>query len=169
MNEDKATRYHRLRRRASLIGTGLSALLLLVLVVSGASAYLRTFAASLVHDSFSLTVVLYVILLTVAFELVQVPLSFYLGVTLERRYGLSTQTTARWWLDHAKAAAIGLSFALAGALLVAWMIRWNPERWWLVAAAAFSAVMIVLAQLAPVLLLPVFYEFKPLDRPALRD
>jgi len=29
--------------------------------------------------------------------------------------------------------------------------------------------MIVLAQLAPVVLLPIFYDFKPLDRPGLRD
>ena len=40
-------------------------------------------------------------------EAVQLPLAFYQGVTLERRYGLSTQTTARWWRDHLKAGGVG--------------------------------------------------------------
>jgi STE24 endopeptidase len=169
MNEDRASRYHRLRRRASVLGTVLSAVLLGALVASGVSASLRDLAASPVHDSFPLTVLTYVVLLTLAGEIVQLPLAFYLGVVLERRYGLSTQTTASWWVDHGKAAAIGLAFAAGGALAVASLIRWSPEWWWLAAAATFSLVIIVLAQLAPVLLLPVFYEFKPLDRPALRD
>jgi STE24 endopeptidase len=33
----------------------------------------------------------------------------------------------------------------------------------------FAAAMIGLAQLAPVVLLPIFYQFRPLDRPALAD
>jgi STE24 endopeptidase len=169
VNEDKATRYHRLRRRTSIAGIVLGAALLALLLLTGASAALRDAATSAAGGSFSLAIVFYVGLLALAEELIQLPLAFYAGVTLERRYGLSTQTTVGWWWDHAKAAAIGLAFAAGGALLVFWCIRWSPEYWWVAAAAAFSAVMIALAQLAPVVLLPVFYEFKPLDRPALRD
>jgi STE24 endopeptidase len=169
VNEDKASRYHRLRRRTSVSATGLGALLLLLLIVSGASAALRDLAFGASGGSFSLTILIYVGVLALVAEVIQVPLAFYAGVTLERRYGLSTQTLTSWWIDHIKAVAIGLAFAGGGALLVAWLIRWSPERWWILAAAAFSAVTIVLAQLAPVVLLPVFYEFKPLDRPALRE
>jgi len=169
MNEEKASRYHRLRRRASLAGPIVSAVLLVLLVVSGASAVLRDGTTALVGGSFALAVLAYVVVLMLAAEVIELPLAFYLGVTLERRYGLSTQTTARWWVDHIKAAAIGLAFAAAGAIAVAFLIRWNPEWWWLAAAAVFSAVIVLFAQLAPVALLPLFYEFKPLDRPVLRD
>ena len=169
MNEDRATRYHRLRRRASLLATASEALLLLLLLATHASAALRDFSASAASGSFTLTILAYVGLVALLSEAVQLPLSFYLGVTLERRYGLSTETTARWWLDHAKAVAIGFVFAACGALLVLWLIRWSPDRWWMAAAAGFSVLMIGMAHLAPVLLLPLFYEFKPLDRPALRE
>ena len=169
MNEDKATRYHRLRRRASLLGTFGVASLLIVLIVSGASGALRNAAVSLVGGSFVGTVVLYVVLLFVAAELIELPLAYYLGVTLERRYGLSTQTILSWWADHLKAAGIGVVFLACGSVVVSLIIRAQPERWWVMAAVGFSAVMIVLAQLAPVLLLPIFYEFTPLDRPALRE
>ena len=140
---------------------------LVALVVSGASAALRAYAASLVGSSFLLTLVVYVVLLALINEAMSLPFAFYLGVTLERRYGLSTETTARWWLDHLKAGGVALVFALLAALIVCSLIRWDPGRWWLFSAAVFTLIMVGLVQLAPVLLLPLFYEFKPLDREAL--
>ena len=167
MNEDKSARYHRLRRRASVVSTVLGIGLLVALVVSGGSAALRAYAASLAGSSFVLTLVIYVVLLALLNEAVSLPFAFYEGVTLERRYGLSTQTTARWWFDHAKAGLVALVFGLIAALIVCSLIRWDPNRWWIVAAAVFTVIMVGLVQLAPVLLLPLFYEFKPLDREAL--
>ncbi len=168
-NEDKATRYHRLKRRAAIAGASCGVVLLLALLVTGGSAALRDVAASAARDSFLLTVFVYVGLVALIGEAVQLPIAFYVGVTLERRFGLSTETTARWWWDHAKAVAIGYVLAGAGAVIVCWLVRWSPERWWIAAAIAFAAILVGLAQLAPIVLLPLFYEFKPLDRPALRD
>src|SRR5690349_7261996 len=90
-NEDKATRYHRLRRRASLAGVVLAAILLIVLAVSGGSARLRDVTGS--------SVVLYTVLLVLFSELVQLPLALYQEIALERRYGLSIQPLRKWWLD----------------------------------------------------------------------
>ncbi len=167
MNEDKSARYHRLRRRASLASTALGALLLAGLVVSGGSTALRNMSASLAGGSFLLMLACYVALLALVSEALQLPLAFYQGVTLERRYGLSTQTTARWWLDHLKAGVVTLVFGLIAAIIVCSLIRWSPERWWILAAAVFTVILVALVQLSPVLLLPIFYEFKPLDREAL--
>jgi STE24 endopeptidase len=166
-NEDKATRYHRLRRRAALSGTAVGALLLLLLVTSGWSADLRDAAAAIAGPSLTRTLMVYVVLIALLSEAAQLPLAFYQGVTLERRYGLSTQTTARWWLDRLKAGAVAIVFAIGAALIVWGLLRWSPERWWLVGALCFGLVLVLLAHLAPVLLLPLFYRFKPLDRPEL--
>ena len=167
MNEDKATRYHRLRRRASLSGTALAAAWLLLLLVTGWSTSLRDVATSMARQSFVLTVIWYVVLVAVLSEAVQLPLAFYRGVILERQYELSTQTTARWWLDHLKAGGLVLVFAVAGALVVWSLLRWNPEYWWLVASLCFACFLVLLAQIGPVLLLPAFYTFKPLQRTTL--
>jgi len=167
MNEDKASRYHRLQRRASLAGTALAAAFLLLLLVTGRSATLRDLAASMAGQSFVFTITGYVVLVALLSEAIQLPLAFYQGVTLERRYELSTQTTGRWWLDRLKAGGVALLFATAGALIVSTLLRWNPEFWWLVAALCFASMLVLLAQLAPVLLLPLFYTFTPLERPAL--
>lgn len=166
-NEDKAARYQRLKRRASLLNTAVGALFLVVLLVSGGSTQLRDLAASVTGQTFALTLVVYVIALAVLADVVRLPLAFYQGITLERRYGLSTQTTGKWWRDHLKGGLLGLVFALIGAAIVMALLRWTPGNWWLVAAAVFSVLMVVLAQLAPVLLVPMFYDCRPLDRPAL--
>jgi STE24 endopeptidase len=97
-------------------------------------------------------------------EGVQLPFAFYQGVTLERRYGLSTQTTWRWWLDQAKGLALGLVFAVGASLLTWYLLRWSPERWWMIGALCFAVILVGLVQVAPVFLLPIFYELKPLAR-----
>jgi STE24 endopeptidase len=168
-NEDKATRYHRLQRRASVFATVLSALVLALLLATGASAAIRDLVISWFGQSFVVTVIGYVVVVGIVLELVGLPLAFYRGVTLERRYDLSTQTTARWWIDHVKAGAISLVFAAIAALIVLSLIRWDPERWWISAAVVFTVILVLLAQLAPVLLMPLFYEITPLTRDALRD
>jgi STE24 endopeptidase len=166
-NEDKATRYHRLQRRASFLSTGVTALLLLLFLAAGWSATLRDGVNRFTGGGLVLTVIAYVIALAVLNEIVQLPFSYYQGVTLERRYGLSTESAAHWWTNHLKAAALGLALGAPAALLVVALIRWSPERWWIAAAAAFIGLLVGLAQLAPVLVMPLFYQFKPLERPDL--
>ena len=167
MNEDKSARYHRLRRRATVLSTALSTAFLLVFLTSGWSARLRDAAASWSGDSFPLTVVAYTLGLLLFSELIQLPIAFYEGITLERRYGLSTQTTAHWWKEHAKSLFVTAVFAVIAALLVLGVLRLSPQHWWIIGAASFSAILVLLAQIAPVVLLPLFYEVKPLQREAL--
>ena len=115
-NEDKATRYHRLQRRASVAATGAAVLILVLLLVSGGAVWLRDAVQGATGHSFVLSVAGYVVALALLTECIQLPFSYYQGVTLEKRYGLSTERLARWWLDRAKAMAIGVMFAVAAAL-----------------------------------------------------
>jgi Zn-dependent protease with chaperone function len=169
VNEDKATRYHRLRRRASVLGTLTQAVCLLLLLVSGASALLRDSAIAAVGRGLIPLVACYVGVVALILDVVTLPWAFYAGVTLERRYGLSTESTARWWLNHLKSTAIALVFSVVAALIVVSLARWSPQRWWMAAAVVFMLILVLLAQLAPVVLLPIFYEVRPLTRESLRD
>src|SRR4029453_8924307 len=105
MNEDKATRYHRLGRRAGVLSMLWSGLILLSLLLTGASAGLREWAAGFGANP-TLTVALYVVMLSLAFDAATLPFGFYRGWLLERRYGLSTETVGHWLKDHAKAMLI---------------------------------------------------------------
>jgi len=175
MNEDKATRYHRLKRQASiaslvwgigllggLLWTGLS----LTLRDAAASAALRIGASGAWNPS--ITVVFYVVFLSLASEMGGLPLGFYSGFILERRYGLSHERFGGWLRDQAKSFGIGVLLASVGVGLIYSFIRVSPDGWWLAAGAVFALFMVGVTNLAPVLLLPLFYRLKPLDRESLR-
>jgi STE24 endopeptidase len=168
MNEDKSARYHRLKRRAEVVSVLWSGALLVTLLWTGASLHLRD-AVLAITSSASLAVVLYVVFLAAAHELGALPVAFYAGHLLEHRYGLSRQTLGQWLLDHAKATALGVGLAVLLASLVYALMRSLPSWWWLAAGASFSVLLVIFANLGPVLLLPLFFRFVPLDVPSLRE
>lgn len=158
MNEDKATRYNRLKRRASVSSLLLTVAYLVAVLVTGAAISIRDRIGSLAGC---------VVVFALLHETLTLPLAFYSGFLLERRYGLSAIRPRVWLRDHAKAFAIGLAFSLLGAGVLYAAVRVAGDLWWVAAAAVFSLLAVAIANLAPVLLLPLFYTFKPLDRPAL--
>lgn len=111
----------------------------------------------------------YVLLLAVVHQLVALPVAFYGSFVLDRRYELSTEPFDTWLKDHLKAFGIVTLLGLAAAEGTYMLMRWFPAYWWLAAAVAGTAFTILLARLAPVILLPLFYRFVPLDRPALSE
>jgi STE24 endopeptidase len=172
VNEDKATRYQRLRRRAELLALLVLAVLLVVALTSGLSFKLRELGSAIAIWTFAgweepITVIGYTIALLVLVQFVEFPFAFYQGYRLEHRYGVSNERFVQWLRNHVKGVWVGGVLAVLGASVVYAALRWNPAWWWVLAAALFTMAAVVLAQLAPVLLLPLFYAFKPLDRPTL--
>lgn len=163
MNEDRASRYHRLKRRAAVASVAWTVALFAVLLASGASVAMRTLAGDGAGG-----LLYYLVLLLLLNEIGSLPLAFYTGFVLERRYGLSHEPLGRWLLDQAKSFAIGFVLSSVGASIVYGLIRVSPERWWLPAGVVFALLIVGLTNVAPVVLLPIFYRVKPLDRDALR-
>lgn len=167
-NEDKATRYHRLRRQAGVLSGLVGALVLVLLLATGASSALSVMIRRMVTSEVA-AVVVYTSVVATLLEFTALPFLFYQGVVLEQRYGLSRLSVARWWTDWTKASALGTVVVTGVSALVSGLLRWTPDHWWLWAAAAFALAMVLLAQLVPVLLLPLFYECTPLERPRLTN
>jgi len=174
VNEDKASRYHRLKRWVSFASLGWSVLLLGGLLATGLNASLRNLAdAAAVRaglDSWraSATVFGYVVLLSLLHELGGLSFGFYGGYYLERRYDLSNDTVGGWLADQAKSFLIAVILGGGAVSVIYGFIRWSPDRWWLTAGAVFALLIVGLTNLAPVLFLPLFYSIKPMDRDALR-
>jgi STE24 endopeptidase len=174
VNEDKASRYQRLKRRASVVSLLWSVVLLGGLIATGMSAVLRDTAEMLANRVAVATwqpaasVLFFVVMLSCLNELAGLTLGFYSGLLLERQYELSNETFKGWLLDQAKSFALGVFLAVAAAELVYAFIRWSPSYWWLPAGLTFTLLIVGLTNLAPVLLLPIFYSVKPLDRDVLK-
>jgi Zn-dependent protease with chaperone function len=102
-------------------------------------------------------------------ELVSLPFVFYRAFLLERKYGLSSEPLSTWLHDHLKGLALGLAFATAAGLAVFAAIGLAGDGWWIVTAGFFGVAAVLLSRVAPILLMPIFYRFKPLERVALRE
>ena len=94
---------------------------------------------------------------------VSFPLSLYAGHLLEHKYGLSRLSFAGWLSRYAKRNALAIVFGAVMFVGLYWIIWTVGPWWWLIAAAVFFLVSIVLGQLTPVLILPLFYKIERLD------
>jgi STE24 endopeptidase len=164
----EARQYSRIQRWISLSDTVLGIVFLVVLLATGWTRNLRDLGLRFGHDRYVLALFLYVLLLTLLAKAISIPLDIY-GFRLEHRFHLSNQSTAAWLLDELKGWLLGLVMASLLAELVYWIIRKSPEHWWLYSWAAFTALFVVFAQLAPVILFPIFYKFIPLEDEELRS
>ncbi len=172
MNEDRSARYHRLKRRAGVASVLWSALLLLALLLSGVTGTMRALSeglasALIVSSPAVLTIAFYVVLLALVHEAGSVLPAGY-SFELERRYGMATQSWRGWFTDQVKSLALSMLFGVAAAEIVYGFIRLAPAHWWWAAGLTFAMLIVGLANLGPVLLLPLFYRVKPLQREALR-
>jgi STE24 endopeptidase len=101
--------------------------------------------------------------------IISLPLSFYSGYVVEHQFGLSNQSFRRWLRNWSLGNV--LAVLLGGAMNVGlfWII-WNTgSYWWLIAAAAFFVVSIIMGQLLPILIIPLFQKTERLDDPAMLE
>jgi STE24 endopeptidase len=92
----------------------------------------------------------------------RLPLGYALGHRRERRWAFSTQTSAAWLTDRAKALAIGLALTVPLMIGLIGLARALPDSWPLWAALGAAAVVLLVSFLAPVVIEPVFNRFAPL-------
>jgi STE24 endopeptidase len=174
MNEDRASRYHRLRRRTVLASTAVAGVWLFLLLYSGAAGDLGRWVGAQVPSLQPavrrvLSIAVFVAIVGLGYEIVILPFSLYRSFVLERRYGLSSEPLSAWLSDHVKAAAIGLATTIGAAAVIALSMYLTRVWWWALSAAMFAIVGLLIARLAPVVVMPLFYRFRPLERDLLRE
>jgi len=166
VDSPESRRYNRVKRWLGVADFGLGLLLLVLLLVTGWSGTLRDFALRGASSNYSLAVFLYVLMLMVISRALGFPLDFY-GFRIEHRYHLSNQKLRSWLWDEFKGTLVGLVFATIVVELLYVLIR-HVQHWWLAAWALFLGLFVLLAQLAPVVLFPIFYKFEPMENEELR-
>jgi len=155
-------RYNRIRRWLGITEFLLGLALLVVILVTGWTSWLRDLAYSSGFQSYPLAVFLYTLMLVVISKVLSLGLDYY-SFRLEQRYQLSNQKLRGWAWDQTKELLVEAVLASVLVELLYFIIREFPEHWWVVAWLGFLGVTVLLAQLAPVVLFPIFYKFEPLQ------
>jgi STE24 endopeptidase len=164
----EARRYNRIRRWLSMADLVLGFAFLVVLLVTGWSGALRDYAVQLAPEQYSIQVFFYVLMLLVISKILAVGVDYY-GFRLEHRYHLSNQKLRSWIWDELKGWLLGLVLGTLLVELLYFTIRQSPQHWWIVAWFAFMALLVLFAQIAPIVFLPLFYKFEPLENDNLKD
>jgi STE24 endopeptidase len=124
--------------------------------------WLSSFPALSADHSILRLIALFVIVMLLHIA-VSLPLSFYSNFIVEHQFGLSNQTFQRWLRNYTLSNVLTIALGIALNVGLFWIIWHTGHYWWLIAAAAFFVVSIVLGQLAPVVIMPLFYKVEPIE------
>lgn len=160
-------RYNRVRRWLGIADFAVGLVFLVVLLAMRWSDSLRDLAYRWGFQTYSLALFVYLFLLLAINKAIGIGFDYY-GYRLERKFKLSTQKFGSWIWDEAKGFLVGLILGGIVVELVYFTIRQWPQHWWILGWALFMGLFILLAQLAPVVLFPIFYKFEALDNEDLR-
>jgi STE24 endopeptidase len=149
------------RRNLAVAGELMFPAELLLVLVTGWAARLRDVACRISRHRWVQGFGFWLLLLA-ALELLSLPLQIW-GHRVALAYGLSVQGWASWLGDKAK--LFGVIWVLGGLLvmLLFWVIRRSPERWWLWFGLAAVGVTITGVFASPYVFDPLFNRFEPLS------
>ncbi len=164
----KARQYSRIKTRLLIIQLLLIAAFLVIVIVSGASVFLRNLVAGW-SGNFYLQVGLYLVAFSGIYYLLFVGLDFYSGFLLEHKFSLSNQPLFGWLKKSIKKGVLSLLLLLVAGEVLYFLLRYFPNYWWLLTTAVWMLFVIVLGKIVPVLIIPLFYKCTPLANERLKE
>jgi STE24 endopeptidase len=160
--QKQAKRYARINRRLMLLDLLLGGLYALSWLIFGWSVSLRNALLSITSNPW-LLIPAFTLVFGGIYYLISLPLSYYSSYILPHRFDQSNQTRKGWIIDQVKGILLGATLGLIILEIIYAVLRQYPETWWVWAAGFLLVFNILLANIAPVLLLPIFYKFTPLS------
>lgn len=144
------------------IGKSIVSFIIIYLFISlGYSLKLQNYIQAYTGNHY-LVFILFVFGIGIFSSVLFLPINIYTGYYLEHKYNLSNQTYFKYFLENLKSMLVGLVIGISILLLFFFVINQFGDLWWLVFAAAMFLVSVVLSQLFPILIMPIFYKVIPL-------
>lgn len=143
----------------------ISIAILLIILVTGLSAKLRTWAQVARKKFF--VIWLYVAMLAVAWYILDFPFSLYRGYIVESQFGFMNQTFGQWLGEDLLSLVILIVIGVVPAWFFYWLVN-RYKHWWAIFSAGAVPFMIFMVVIAPVVISPMFNKFEPLKNQQLK-
>ena len=156
--QQQAKKYEKENRLIGLCRSFLSFAFILVFYLSGFSHFLANLNISFIW-AFLFYLVVFLFLTTI----IGLPLGYYSGYIHEHKWGFSNYTPKTWGIDQLKSFVVSLVLLPLLLGLLFWVFAEFPDTWWLVAGIATTLVSIVFVTLFPVVILPIFNKYDPIE------
>lgn len=163
-----AKQYANTKYALSIIDTLYAITLLLVALRSGFSLFLENLLKSINLPGY-LSIAVFLLLVSVFYYLLTLPLNFYRGYILEHKFNLSKQRAGDWWIDQLKSQVLAYIISLILILVFYWILGRFSRWWWLAISVFWIFFSVILAKLTPVLIIPLFFKYKKLEDNSLRQ
>jgi STE24 endopeptidase len=141
---------------------------MVLLLLTGLSRRLRELAERMSQRPL-ISVAIYAALFVLATFVLGLPMDIYADFLREHHYGLSNLTFGPWLREALIGFAVSLiTGALAFSLLYA-AVRRAGARWWIWATGLSFVFFVFLALIEPLLIAPLYNDYKPLPEGPARD
>lgn len=170
MEEDlsRAKQYSKRQIQLTIIQIILTIAFLLIMLLSGASMFLKKFVA-FGPQNFYLQIGFYIIIFAIVYYIVFAGLDFYDSFLLEHKFQLSNQSVLDWLKKNIKMGLLALLIFLITGEALYFFLRHFQDSWWLLATVGWLLLTVVLGKITPVLIIPLFYKCSPLTNIPLRE
>ena len=160
--------YKRENGRLDCWSSGVGFGVMIVFLVAGGFGWYNSWVVSLT-DSVVWQTIFFVMGLSVASTVLDIPFDYYATFRIEEKYGFNKTTRRVYWLDAVK--ELFLSLVLGGVLLalVVWFYTWAGTYFWLYAWGAVTLFSVFMAMFDSQLIVPLFNKQTPLQEGSLRD
>jgi Zn-dependent protease with chaperone function len=159
---ERAVALERTRRKLVVAETLWGPAQLVLLLALGVVARLRDWTLRLSNNRWAQGLA-FVFLLLLAMRLLDLPLEIY-GHRVALSYGLSVQGWGSWLADKGKMFALEWGIGGLLALLMFWVIRRSPERWWFWSWIPAALLVVAGVFATPYVIDPLFNRFEPLSQ-----
>ncbi len=163
-----ARRYKKDALIVSIFSYIVSALFLIALLYFNISKNFVEAASDVVHFR-PLLIFIFFASLYIVYSVISFPFPYVDGYVIEHKYGFSTQSFKAWLTDWTKSFFVSL---VLGAIVFEFIYLITPVSlylWWLWLSLVMILFSVVLANLFPVLILPLFYRTSPIENESLRS
>ncbi|MBN1354563.1 MAG: M48 family metallopeptidase [Candidatus Omnitrophica bacterium] len=159
---EKAKEYNKIRLRLKLANLSFifAFLILFQIFLSGPLAALSFSTA----PNFYVSLAAYTVIFSFIHYVLSFPLHFYSGFALEHRFNLSNQNIFDWVKDEIKGGALTLAIFLIFVQALYILLRNSGSIWWVWMAGFWFAVTVILAKITPLVIIPLFFKYSPVDR-----
>ena len=158
----KSKRYNNIKL---VIGIGKSAVtfvLILLFVWLGYSSLLESLIREYVQNNY-LVLLIFTLVIGIVSSILFFPVNFYSSYILEHKYDLSNQTFGKWVLENLKGTLVAGVIGIPLLAAFYFILNLFGDIWWLPFAILMFVVSVVLAQIVPIIILPIFYKVSPLE------
>ncbi len=165
--KELAKKYEKIKLIVNITESVISFIVLILFLWFGYSKRLEVYSFSFTSNPY-IALIIFGLVIGLFSSTVSFPIEYVFGYRLEHKFGLSNLSFSGWLWEKAKAALVGSIIAAPIAFLFYWLIS-SYELWWLYLACIVWVYSILLAQIAPVLIFPLFYKFTPIENEELKQ